>query len=92
MDTNTDTLPQAVERPALASGDLLAGHEADAQIAAQITRYRDGVLLKALRKIDNHFLNKPVDDFSADEEGFERGLRVAIEEVRSLMHNQRLFR
>jgi hypothetical protein len=62
------------------------------EIARQITRYRDGLIVEALRKVDSHFLNKPVDDFTIEEEGFERGLRSAQIELAAMLNDKTRWR
>jgi len=60
----------------------------DAVVARVVTDWRDRLLLRAQTAIDRNWLDKPVDDFSDEERGFERGLSVALMEVRKLMHNK----
>ena len=72
----------------MASVTLPPPDPASAEISAQITRYRDGIIVEALREVDNHFLNKPVDDFSDEERGFERGIRAAQVELRNMLHDK----
>jgi len=69
--------------------DLL---ESDRETAAIITRWRDRILHKAGSAIDAIFLDSPVEDFTDEERGFERGLRTALNEVRKLMHDDHYFR
>jgi hypothetical protein len=76
----------------MASATLPPADPASAEISAQITRYRDGIIVEALRKVDNHFLNSPVDDFSEEERGFERGLRAAQGELTGMLHDKNRWR
>lgn len=69
--------------------DLL---ECDLATAAMITRWRDRILQKAGSAIDALFIDAPVEDFTEEQRGFERGLRAALGEVRKLMHDDNYFR
>jgi hypothetical protein len=53
-------------------------------ITNQIIRYRNNLLEKARGKILGAFLDKPIDDFTEYEEGFEAGLAAAITIVQEL--------
>ena len=73
---------------ALESTPLLAD---DAAVARVVTDWRDRLLQRAHSAIDNHWLDKPTDDFTDEERGFERGLSVALLEIRKLMHDKRRY-
>lgn len=73
---------------ALDSTPLLA---ADAEVARVVTEWRDRLLQRAHSAIDRHWLDKPTDDFTDEERGFERGLSVALMEIRNLMHDKRRY-
>jgi hypothetical protein len=60
-------------------------------MAAMLVRWKDRILHQAARNIENHFLNSPVEDFTAEEEGFERGIRTAVTEVCKLMADPSYF-
>ena len=64
---------------------------AELEMAALLTRWKDRILARAATNIEGHFLNSPVEDFSAEEEGFERGLRTAVDEVCKLMADPSYF-
>jgi hypothetical protein len=66
--------------------------ESDRETAAMITRWRDRILKKAGSAIDALFIDAPVEDFTEEQQGFERGLRAALDEVRKLMHDDHYFR
>jgi hypothetical protein len=70
------------------SGTLLA---ADAEVARVVTDWRDRLLRRVHTAIDAHWLDKPTDDFSDEERGFERGLTIALREVVNLMHDKRHY-
>jgi hypothetical protein len=60
----------------------------DAEVARAVTDWRDRLLRRARGAVDQHWLDKPVDDFTDEERGFERGLSTAIKEITALMHNK----
>lgn len=64
--------------------------EADITIAVQITKYRDGILRKLYWEIDDLVPDKPVEDFTEEENGFERGIGSALKIVLGKMHNKNL--
>jgi len=63
---------------------------ADAEVARVVTDWRDRLLRRARGAVDQHWLDKPVNDFTDEERGFERGLLTAIEEITALMHNKEI--
>ena len=60
----------------------------DAKVVKIVTDWRDRLLKRARTAIDFHWLDKPVDDFTDEERGFERGLSTAIREITALMHDK----
>lgn len=58
---------------------------AESEMAALLVRWKDRILRQAATNIENHFIDAPVEDFTAEEEGFERGLQTAVDEVCRLM-------
>ena len=63
----------------------------DRELAATIERWKDRILHRAVNNIEQHFLDSPVEDFSQEEHGFERGLRTAVDEICKLMVNPSYF-
>ncbi len=63
----------------------------EAGMAQLLARWRDRVLHNAAMGIENHFINRPVEDFTSEEQGFERGLRTAVTEVCKLMNDPGYF-
>lgn len=57
----------------------------DLAMSALLVRWKDRILHRAALNIDNHMLNGPVEDFTDEEKGFERGIRTAVDEVVKLM-------
>jgi len=57
----------------------------DGEMAAMLVRWKDRILHRAALNIDNHMIDGPVEDFTNEERGFERGLRTAVDEVCKLM-------
>ena len=82
------TTGQTDGRAIVSSSDLLA---ADSEVARVVTNWRDRLLQRAHSAIDHHWLDKPTDDFTDEERGFERGLSVALLEIRNLMHDKRRY-
>lgn len=60
-------------------------NEEDQRMAKLLTGWRDKILHKAAIGVENHFLDKPVDDMTDEENGFERGLSTAVDEICKLM-------
>ncbi len=69
---------------------MLKKNEADIEIATQITKYRDGTLRKLYWEIDSLVPDKPVEDFTEEENGFERGIFSALRIIKAKMHNKKL--
>ena len=63
---------------------------ADLDIAIQMTKYRDGILRKLYWEIDSLVPDKPVEDFSEEENGFERGIGSAMKIILKKMHDKKL--
>lgn len=57
----------------------------DLEMSALLVRWKDRILHRAALNIDNHMIDGPVEDFTEEEKGFERGLRTAVDEVCKLM-------
>lgn len=57
----------------------------DLEMAALLVRWKDRILHRAAFNIDNHMIDGPVEDFTEEENGFERGLRTAVAEICKLM-------
>lgn len=74
MSNTNDSQPLA---PAAGSEDLA--------MSALLVRWKDRILHRAAMNIDNHMINGPVEDFTDEEKGFERGIRTAVDEVVKLM-------
>lgn len=64
---------------------------ADGEMAAMLVKWKDRILHKAATNIEGHFLDSPVEDFTSEEDGFERGLRTAVDEVCKLMADPSYF-
>lgn len=69
----------------------MSAEEHTKQMADYLVRWKDRILASAAHAIDGHFLDKPIDDFTAEEEGFERGLSTAINEICKLMADSSYF-
>lgn len=66
--------------------------EAEEQkMAATFVRWRDRILKKAACGVESHFLDGPDDEHSEEEQGFERGLRTAVDEICKLMADPSYF-
>lgn len=64
----------------------------DEDVARIVTSWRDRLLKRAFCAIDRHWFDKPVEDFTDEERGFERGLSVAQKEIVNLMHDKSRYR
>jgi uncharacterized protein YutE (UPF0331/DUF86 family) len=53
----------------------------ETEITKQIVRYRNGILHKLDKQIFSRFFDKPVDDFTDFEKGYEAGLADARKDV-----------
>jgi len=63
----------------------------EAEMAKLLARWRDRILHKAATKIDRRWLDKPTEDFTTEEEGYERGISDALNDVCSLMDDPSYF-
>lgn len=59
--------------------------DTEATITKQIVRYRNGILHNIDKQIYSRFFNKPVDDFTEFEKGYEAGLADARKDVNEFM-------
>ena len=54
-------------------------------LVEHVKRYRNKTVRAIEGKVYGLFLDKPLDDFTTEEEGFERGLQAAIVEIRKFI-------
>lgn len=75
----------ATEAAEAAAGSPPRTSSEDLEMSALLVRWKDRILHRAALNIDNHMIDGPVEDFTEEEKGFERGLRTAVDEVCKLM-------
>ncbi len=63
----------------------------DSDMADMLTKWKDRILHRAAVNVEGKFLDRPVEDFSEEDNGYERGLRTAVDEICQLMHDPSYF-
>lgn len=59
--------------------------------AKMLIEWKDRILRRAGSAIEGHFIDSPVECHTSEEQGFERGLRTAVDEVCKLMSDPSYF-
>lgn len=55
------------------------------EMSKLLLRWKDRILHRAAENVDRHMIDGPVEDFTEEQKGFERGLRTAVNEICALM-------
>jgi hypothetical protein len=61
------------------------------EAASILVRWQDRILHNAAMRVENQFINAPVEDFTEEEKGFDRGLRAAVTEICKAMEDPSYF-
>lgn len=54
------------------------------ELMGHIKKYRNGILCKVRGRIDDLFFDSPVNDFTKEQESYEKALRDVIGEIENL--------
>lgn len=63
----------------------------ETEMAKLLVRWRDRILQRAAINIEGHFFNKPTEDLTSYEQGIEKGIRLAVDEICKLMDDPTYF-
>lgn len=90
------TIPLTREQALHIAGDLEPGGDGEgdsetAKMAAMLARWKDRLLRQAATGVENKFLDRPVEDFTDEEKGFERGLGAAVDVLCAMMTDPSYF-